>query len=553
MSSARHMAENAPLNPTSEASDDRSDEPQARPPVSKFEIDKSPPTTGAARAVDQPVDVAHVARSTVFAFILTGLGLGLNYLFNVALARWFGAAEFGLFATSISVINALVVVVIMGFDMIVLREVPAERAQHAGAGWRVLRLSLIIVLAVATSFALILGLLAQPIANRFFADAQGLSPILATFAIALPLMTAGALLLAGLQATRDVRLRLTVRYGLEPILRFAIGAIAYVAGAGIVGGVWAVIAASAATAFIALIGVRRRMPLRQAALPGGGSEGALLARLMRASWPLTLASIVLVCAGRADIVLLLGYSGAHETGLYGGALVTAAIITTILAVVETIAAPLLSEGIARSGARGVSDLYKLALRWTTLASVPIFLFFAIAAWEIMGLLGPEFRAAGLCFLILSAANLVNALTGSANYILLLGNKPGIVLANALLFGAVMVGGNALAVPLWGMIGAAGTLLLATTLINVARLIEVWLVFGIHPFSKESIGPALIGAALIGLDLVLEVSGLHLNGWIAAVIAVLIYGVLVLLSCLHPDDRRILGKAARMIRRRVGLG
>jgi len=521
--------------------------------VSKIEVDKTSAAGIATRAAQTPVDVTHVARSTVFAFVLTGVGLGLNYLFNVALARWFGPAEFGLFATSISMINALVVVVIMGFDPIVLREVPAERAQQPGAGWRVLRLSLIIVLAVAISFAIALGLLAQPIENRFFADTPGLSPILANFAIALPLMTAGALLLAGLQATRDVRLRLTVRYGLEPSLRFAIGAIVYVAGVGIIGGVWAVIAASAVTAVIAFFGVRRRMPLRQSALPSGGSEGALLASLMRASWPLTLASIVLVCSGRADIVLLLSYGGAREAGLYGGALVTAAIISTILAVVETIVAPLISEGIARTGARGISDLYKLALRWTTLISVPIFLFFAIAAWDIMALLGPDFRAAGLCFLILSAANLVNALTGSANYVLLLGNKPKLVLANALLFGIVMVGGNALAVPLWGLIGAASTLLLATTLINVARLIEVRVVFGIHPFSKESVGPALIGAVLIGIDLALEVSGVHLNGWIAAIVAVLIYGVLVLLTCLHPDDRRILGKAKRMIRRRAGLG
>lgn len=495
------------------------------------------------------INVSRTARSTLFAFALTGLGLGLNFFFSVALARWYGAADFGLFATGLAVMNALVVIVTMGFDAIVLREVPAVRARAGGAtGWQIVKPALMITGAAAVAVAVLLALLAQPIEARFFPEAMGIDRVFMWFAAAVPIMTAGVVLLSGLQAVQDVRLRLTLRYGIDPILRFAIGALLFVAGATILGGIFAVIAGALVTAVIAFFGLRRRMTPSASAPAATPPDRSLWLRLLRASWPLTLSSLVLVIAGRSDIVLLLGLTDAAQAGLYGGALVTAAIISIILQVVETIAAPLFSDGIARSGASGIAALYRLALRWTTLLAVPIFLFFAIAADEIMALLGPEFRTAGTCFLILATAHLINALTGSASYVLLLGNRPKTVLLNSMVYAAIIIGGNVVAIPIWGIVGAACAMLLAITVINVLRLIEVRMIFGIHPFSLASAGPVLVGAILLAAHFGLRAAGVEINAFVPAFAAGLIYLVVVMLTCLHPDDKAVLLKARRLVRR-----
>lgn len=536
------------LKPATDHSEDQQTEPADRSPgrEAAHGAAEAPGDGGHARVPG--MNVARTARSTLFALALTGLGLGLNYLFSLVLARWYGAADFGLFATGLAVMNAFVVIVTMGFDSIVLREVPAERVRHGGgAGWPIVRSALALSGVAALAVALTVGLLAQPIAAHVFPDAMGIGRVLAWFAAAVPIATAGVILLAGLQAIHDVRLRLTLRYGIDPLFRFAIGAGAFLAGATILGGVFAVIAASALTALIGYIVLRRRMTAGASHPSSRADHGrALILRLLRASWPLTLSSIALVIAGRSDIVLLLGMTDASQAGLYGGALVTAAIISIILQVIETIVAPQLSDGIARSGTAGIVPLYRLALRWTTLLAVPAFLFFALAAEEIMALLGPEFRAAGICFLLLSTAHLVNALTGSASYILILSGRTKTVLANSAIYAAVIITGNVLAIPHWGIEGAAVVLLAATGVINLLRLIEVRVIFGIHPFSAASIGPVMIGGLIIGGYALLRAFGVEPNPWAVAAASVPIYLALVLLTCLHPEDRVVLLKARRLV-------
>ena len=71
-----------------------------------------------------------VARGAIFVFVATFIGLGLNYLYGIMLARWLGADKFGLFAMGLSVFNILAVISIMGLDNAALRFIPG--AMSAG-------------------------------------------------------------------------------------------------------------------------------------------------------------------------------------------------------------------------------------------------------------------------------------------------------------------------------------------------------------------------------------------------------------------------------------
>lgn len=494
--------------------------------------------------------VSETATLVVFASFLTAAGLGLNYFFNVAIARWFGPEDFGLYTTGIAIMNALAAVVVMGLDAVVLREVAAQRARgDLPRAWNVMRHALIIVLIAASFAACALVVFAKTLAGQFFRTASGIDDILAWFALALPPVATLTVLLAGLQAIQNVHLRLTLRYGFEPICRFGIGAIAYLLGTTIVGAIWAIIAAGIATAMAAFVAVRRMMVSGATGRERATPSSPLWSGLLRASLPLTIASILTVIASRADIVILLKLTDAHQVGLYGGAFVTAAIITILLQVVETIVAPMLADGIARHGPSGVASLYQLGLRWVTLMAVPVFLIFVIAADWIMGLLGPDFNEATLCFIVLAAGHLANALTGSAGYVLVLAGRVKLVLLNALAYSIVFVILTYIAISHWGIIGAASAMLFATMLLNALRIIEVYLLFKILPFSAASIGPALIGAAILIAYAWLSTLATRIPSWAYVVLAGLCYSLAVVLTCLHPDDRTILKKALRISWRR----
>lgn len=494
-------------------------------------------------------DLGRTAKSTAFALCMTAIGLGANYLFNIAVAHWFGPADFGLFAAGYALLNALAIVVLLGLDAIVLREAAGARARGDMAGVRaILRRAALLVLVAGCLVAAGLALAAEPITARFFAATPGIAPVLQSFAPALPAIAVGMVLLAGLQAIQDVRIRMTLRYGLDPLLRFGFGALAYAAGASILGAVAAVAAASAATALAALAAFHRMIARPSVAVAPSVVAATGWVALLGASWPLTLASLFNLAAARSDTLLLLSLTGAHEVGLYSAALMTAAMITILLMVVETIMSPLFADRIARAGIGAVTPLFRLSLRWVTLLAVPAFLFFAIAAPAIMGLFGAEFRPAAAAFVLLSAGYLINCLTGSANYILILSGKVKLVLANSVAFAALVILANYVAIREWGIVGAATAMLAATLALNLARLIEVWLLFRIHPFSRASVWPVGIGVLLWAGAALLQDRLPDVATWPIAVSALLAYGAILLAVGLDPEDRQLLVRALATVRR-----
>ncbi len=341
---------------------------------------------------------------------------------------------------------------------------------------------------------------------------------------------------------------MTLRYGLDPLLRFGFGAVAYVIGASVLGAVAAVAAASVATALAALAAFHRLITRRGAVVSAPKAPAVGWVALLNASWPLTLASLCEVAVARSDTLLLLSLAGAHQVGLYSAAQMTAAMITILLMVVETVMSPLFADRIARTGIGSVTPLFRLSLRWVTLLAVPGFLFFAIAAPDIMGLFGAEFRAAAAAFVLLAAGHLINCLTGSANYILILSGKVKLVLLNTIVYSALLIVLNFVAITAWGIVGAAAAMLATTLVVNLARLIEVWVLFRIHPFTHASSRPIAIGALLwAGASLLLGRLP-DVASWPVAVSALLVYVATVLAIGLDPEDRQLLIRALATVRR-----
>ena len=494
------------------------------------------------------IELHKAARSTVFALLMTGFGLGANYAFNVALAHWFGPSDFGLFAAGYALLNALAAVVILGLDAIVLREAAAAYARgDLDGAWAISRRAATMVLVAALLAAAFLAATADLVAGRFFASTPTIAPVLRGFALALPAIAVGTVLLAGLQGMHDVRVRMLLRYGLDPLLRFGLGAAAFAFGASILGAVFAVGAASAVMATTAWAMLRRMIARRRVgAVRSGGGIGWLA--LIGASWPLTLASVFNLAAARSDTLLILSLTGARAAGLYSAAMMTGAMITVLLMVIETILSPLFADRIARADVGEVAPLYRLGLRWVTLLAIPPFLLFAIAATDIMGLFGPDFRPAAGCFVLLSIGYLINCLTGSANYILILSGKVKLVLANSAVYAVLLIVGNYVAIRGWGILGAAVAMLVATLTLNVARLIEVQLLFRINPFSRASAWPAGIGLLVWGAAAALSRHFPDGTLWLLAAAAILIYAAVVLLAALDPEDRRLLARAVAAVRR-----
>jgi O-antigen/teichoic acid export membrane protein len=120
------------------------------------------------------------------------------------------------------------------------------------------------------------------------------------------------------------------------------------------------------------------------------------------------------------------------------------------------------------------------------------------------------------------------------------------LANTILNTVMLIGGGAVLIPRSGVIGAAVASLIAVSTVNVASVLEVWVLEGYLPFDRDWWKPLVAGIGAFGLGLVLRPLMGAGTDLVPAVfqgaLVSIAYVVLVLTLGLAPDDRLVIGRA-----------
>jgi O-antigen/teichoic acid export membrane protein len=435
-------------------------------------------------------NLTRIAGGTAFTIAVTFAGLGLNYCFNVFLARWIGAEAFGAFNTGFAVFGILCLVGVMGLDNAALRFLP-------GKGEAAMRRLVGKVLRLAASSALLVCLLAYACHGWVIRLAGGgdvLLSVLPFFLAAIPPYVIGIVVLAILQARQLVYLRMVAKYLVEPVAKYVVvfGLIAL--GYGLAGALIGFVSACVASLLVAGWGLARLLnrPATEPATIDEAEPSAL--GILSYTGPLVVGILSCSIANRSDILLLSYYQTASQVGLYCAAYQTAAILAIILQCVESVAVPYISEAINKKNHKDLRQLYTLSLRWVYLLGLPLFLLFETFSEDIMRMFGEEFTSAGTCLAILAAAQMLNLATGSANAVLVYSGRSRLILGNSLLQGFLQAGINLWAIPRYGMLGAAATAAVVMSLVNLLRLVQVYRWCGAQPYRAGLLKPTV--AALV---------------------------------------------------------
>jgi O-antigen/teichoic acid export membrane protein len=123
--------------------------------------------------------------------------------------------------------------------------------------------------------------------------------------------------------------------------------------------------------------------------------------------------------------------------------------------------------------------------------------------DILSVWGEQYKTAAVCLTLICCAQLVNCAVGSVGYVIMMTGKTIINLINNLAIVLLIIALNYLLIPRYGILGAAASLALALSIINVVRLIEVYLLLRIHPYRIDFYKPLLAGVSAVMASLVLN--------------------------------------------------
>ena len=441
-------------------------------------------------------DITQAAGSAAYVSVGNIGGTFLKYGSNLIIQRGFGAAVFGLYTLCLSMVGLVTAIFNLGLDDAMLRFVPIYRAKRKPASLRALAIFCTALAGVSG----ILGALFLVLGAPWLATIRHspiLVPALVLIAPLVPLSCLQTVWLGGLQGFKDFKWRVLLQRVLLPValILLFIGVDLFFHTLS------AVIIATVVYGFIGAIlsfyFFFRKMPEVQRVEPGAYE----VRRWFGFAAPNFLTSIVDTVLESMDTLLLALFAVSNVAlGQYAAAIKFSSFIAMPLASFNAMFAPTIAELHSQGEHQKLAVMFQIVTKWSITFSLPIFWIVTLFSVPLLSISGPQFIPAWPLVVAFAVGSMINVATGPVGYILLMTGHTRTSFLNSLTAVIVNVAVGVVLTPRYGAMGVAISTGIAVSVVNLMRLLQVWILVKMQPYRWDVLKPVaagLISAALTG--------------------------------------------------------
>lgn len=467
----------------------------------------------------------------------------LVYGYTFLLARLLSVSDLGEYFLMLTIINLLGLASMVGLDIGVVRYVALYAGEgRLGLARKTLKAGLMYGMPVSLVFASAVFIGAEQLSEKFFESSGDAVSGLRIFSMAIPFLVAARLFNAATQGMHQMKYQVLSRDIGEQVAKIGLSVVMLLMGGGLIGVVWANVASTGTAVALALV-----FALVVLSGPKGSNEEGVRPAivLLRYSYPLAFANVVVALILWVDI-LLLGYLGsAEDVGFYGVALKISTIGAKIVTAFVVVFTPIIADLWNRGRIAELNELYITVSRWIFMLSVPVFLLLTLFSDSLMRIFGANFVVASSALVLLAIGQLLHAATGAAGLMVLMSGHSRLELFNV----AVTLAFNAmlcfLLIPHYGITGAAIAHMSGLGLINLLRVTEIWINMRMIAYNSSYFKPILSAVTsamvigLIGRFVIVDAGLIQLVA--LALLLLFIYVLTMVLLGLEEQDKTILRK------------
>jgi O-antigen/teichoic acid export membrane protein len=485
--------------------------------------------------------VTLAAKGSGIAFFGKLVTFACRFAITFLLARIMGAGEYGMYNLGQTALTVAAGVAVFGLDSALVRFVAIYNGRRDEARlWAVLQFGLGITAVLGVVFGAVMYVLADVIADRVF-DAPTFAPVLRVSSLLVPFLALNIVLAAATQGFKQMKYSTVARDIAQPLIRLGLIVVLAVVGLNAAGALTVYGIAIAATSAQLLFFLHKLFSLRR---PLGGVRHSAR-EILSFSVPVHLSDLMTTFRENIQTLLLGALNNITSVGLFAVAnqvnLVGHMFHTSMVAAAN----PIISELHDRGERDQLKRMYQTTTKWSFTVNLPLFLIMALFPTAVMSIFGKSFAAGAAALVLLAAANMMDAGTGTCGSIIDMTGYTKLKLVNALLRMGLSIGLSVLLIPPYGVLGAAAAGLIVVGTTNLLRLVEVFVLFRMLPYNASFIKPIAAGViallAALGLDELLPTAvhpayaAIHIS-----VLLVVYIGAIVGLG-LTPEDRFILAR------------
>jgi O-antigen/teichoic acid export membrane protein len=404
------------------------------------------------------------------------------------MARERGGAAVGEYTLGWAFLTVVGLVALWGFQPALTRFVTVHLADRDPARVRgTIRFGLGTALGLSLVLAGLVAVLADPISALF--DHRLPVSELRLVAITLPGATLRDASLSATQGWRSQRAFAFIGWIFEPILRLALTSLAIAFGWGVTGIFAAIPIGAWSAAALAVLSLRSRLRSVERVHPRVDVRDFL--RFSTMSWGIVMASVGLIWA---DTLILGVLSSAQKVGVYNVATRLVNLAVFVIVPVNAAVAPQFAHLLHRGERGPLGHAYSTTTRWILLLSMPAFVLLLVFAKDLLHIFGDEYGAGAAVTMILAVGQLLNAGTGPCGTLLNMSGRVRMNMYNNIGVLVVNIGLNLALIPKFGITGAAVAWSVSLAVVNVARVVEVQVIFGVMPFARATLKIPLAAAS-----------------------------------------------------------
>jgi O-antigen/teichoic acid export membrane protein len=449
-------------------------------------------------------DLATVARGGTLNLVALIGGAIFNFALVVVVTRNLGRSDVGLFFEGVAFFNIVSSVVLWGADIGLVRQIPRLRVLDRRIDVRrTVALAISTVFVVGLLCAAVVEVAAEPIAGILVREGspERLATLLRILAPFLPIASAYAVAVAATRGFGTMRVSAFVdRLGLslaQPIFVLVV----LLVGLGLYAVTVAWVAPTLVTAVIAGVWLIRLIH-RSDARVGEDASRTPVRRMFVDFWrfaaPRGLAGVFAVTVLWLDTLLLGALRSPHEAGVYAAATRFLTIGQFAALAITQVVGPKLSEVLAEHRTDRAEEIYQTGTAWSMALAWPVYWAMVVFAPVLLSVFPVGFGSARYAVAILGASMLVASATGPVDVVLLMGGRSAWNLFNTVVAVVANVTLNLLLIPRFGMTGAAIAWAASILANNVLPLIEVGVLFRIHPYGSSTRIVAALAAGCFGV-------------------------------------------------------
>ncbi len=477
-----------------------------------------------------------VAKESGLVFGSRFFGYILGFLIQLLFARLLGVENYGLYSLGLTMVNIGVLFATFGMSSGQIRflgEYIGKGTLNNAKGVILSAFQIAGIISIILSIGLII--FRKFIAINIFHDKR-LIGFLPWFSVILLFYTFLNLFGGTFQGLKKPSIFFFYKEIVERVIRISLFFGIYFIGYKLIGAIFSTIISGAMICFLLFLNLKKVAPFlfESKVKPTFEKE-----KFLRYSSNMLFVSFSYFLMGQVNRLILGIYSNARTVGLYTIADTIAQLSIFFLIAFNSIFSSYISELYHTYNKITLSKLYSDITRWIISLTLPLTIWMVIYSDSILKIFGKEYIEAKIALIFLAVGQFINAAVGSNGLILSMTNYQKYEMLNGFFIASLNLGLNIWLVPKYGITGSAIAGMLAISLVNIIKLIEVYIALKMVPYNWKYLKPALSGAFTILIMFFLQI---HITTLIGLFFALILSFVIMLLCLIlfgvFPEDKEI---------------